>query len=654
MLNDVTTPRNVEKIREYFGEEAESIIENLEMERLLEIPGFGRKTAQEILMRSYERKTGEKFEEVLYGDAGKVYEKIIAYFQEYPVTTIAKNKFFVQFPTSNRSLIEKRLAFCDRAKSFVEGLGEERAERLIQSLRGLRNLVEPEAEKIHDRVIVVDSEELLERVANPYCDVLLIETGEDIQTAQSYNLIFYVYTKGSDRYEKIAEVSDYEIHEGDFELEIVVPESKIERFYVNRKTLATLCEISRILGGDETLEEIVTSLEEKGEEGISESQFDEIVSREEGEINRMFEVRIKDEKMALGGREILNVLEGIHKDPESAIRSYLPKSVETLYYDLTREAHRRVSEAVGFDVELFSDELAFPIEVIPEKLEEAREELVKRKTKSLHLSKKNLLSLARHWEHVRKKEGEAYETDFMVAVGRILLKHHMICPQLGEGGTSFVGGHNLFIPHYIPVDYKVGETPHDFVGNDNVVVLTGANSGGKTTLLETMLQNQILAQMGFFVPCQEFYTAPYSEIHYLTKPRAQDAGAFESSLRSLVPLALTEKKKLVLIDELEAITEPGSAAKIISSFLNLLRQNRNTVAVIVSHLGEEIMKHTDARSDGIEAQGLTDALELEVNRQPIFHRLGRSTPELIVEKLSKRSAGKEKEVYQKMLEDLRG
>jgi dsDNA-specific endonuclease/ATPase MutS2 len=143
----------------------------------------------------------------------------------------------------------------------------------------------------------------------------------------------------------------------------------------------------------------------------------------------------------------------------------------------------------------------------------------------------------------------------------------------------------------------------------------------------------------------------FEEILYLRKPKSQDAGAFESTITKLVPLALSETKKLVLIDELEAITEPGSAAKIIASFLNFLAQNKTTLCVLVTHLGKEISELTRARIDGIEASGLDEQLELIVNRQPVFGKLGKSTPELIVEKLFKRSTGTEKEVYERILHD---
>ena len=72
--------------------------------------------------------------------------------------------------------------------------------------------------------------------------------------------------------------------------------------------------------------------------------------------------------------------------------------------------------------------------------------------------------------------------------------------------------------------------------------------------------------------------------------------------------------------------------------------------VIVSHLGEDLMKILPfARVDGIEAKGLDEHLNLIVDRQPKFGVLGKSTPELIVQRLYHKKRGKEKEIFERVL-----
>jgi hypothetical protein len=74
--------------------------------------------------------------------------------------------------------------------------------------------------------------------------------------------------------------------------------------------------------------------------------------------------------------------------------------------------------------------------------------------------------------------------------------------------------------------------------------------------------------------------------------------------------------------------------------------------VLVSHLGEHL-KFEFVRVDGIEAEGLDDDLNLIVDRQPKFGVVGRSTPELIVERLYRKSKGEIRSIFKELLEAVR-
>jgi dsDNA-specific endonuclease/ATPase MutS2 len=132
----------------------------------------------------------------------------------------------------------------------------------------------------------------------------------------------------------------------------------------------------------------------------------------------------------------------------------------------------------------------------------------------------------------------------------------------------------------------------------------------------------------------------FTEIHYYAKSQGTlDAGAFEATLRDFGDLVDGADGRLVLVDELESITEPGASAKIIAGILEALDE-QSTTAVFVSHLAREIRAAatTTLAVDGIEAVGLVDG-ELQVNRSPREGHLARSTPELIVEKLAEERGG---------------
>lgn len=653
MLEDVTTPGIVKKITEYYGDKAENIVENLEIEKLMEVPGLGKKTALSILRKAYEIKTGETFQDILCNDAQSVYEDILQVLQEYPCTQNGKNRFIVYYPMVSKQVIEKRLEYSRKALAFVKGLEQQQLSQLLEKLRQLKPLATPKKKKYRDRVIATDVVEAYTALKNEYCDVLLIEDPADISALEQYPLVFYVYTGESELYEYVLDKSDMQFLFDDFSIENAIPELQTEQFIENEKTILLMYDIAEILQTDDArlteIRDALTTLKAKG--AVEEIDIDTLVYTLETVINKRFDEAMQKELIELKGNELLTIMQQIQTDPVQALKKSIPDSVVSLYNNLIAEANQEITEKLGMRAEVFSLELVYPIEADQRRVEELKDEI--RKTEALKgfKAKRDAARIGRHWDYILQKERDMHELDFKTALGRFFIEYCMNPPSFVDSGLSFTNGLNILIRNPQPVNYKIGETPHDFATPDRVAVLTGANSGGKTTLLETVLHMQILAQMGFYIPAAEFYCPICEEIIYLRKPKNQDAGAFESTIKSLVPLALSETKKLVLIDELEAITEPGSAAKIIASFLTFLGQNQNTLCVLVTHLGKEISGLTTARVDGIEATGLDENLELLVDRQPVFNKLGKSTPELIVEKLYKRSTGKEKEIYERILED---
>lgn len=197
------------------------------------------------------------------------------------------------------------------------------------------------------------------------------------------------------------------------------------------------------------------------------------------------------------------------------------------------------------------------------------------------------------------------------------------------------------------VDYHLGNT-------HRLTLLTGANSGGKTTLLESLAQIVFLARLGLPVPARTAEVPWLDEVHYVTARRSLDAGAFEAFLRSFLPVTLGDARRLVLADEVESVTELESATRILAFTLDRLAQTAS-LAVVVSHLAPHILAHVRApiRVDGIEATGLDENNRLVVDRQPRIGRLARSTPELIVQRLASTTRTAEQRLYTDLLQHLR-
>jgi hypothetical protein len=201
-----------------------------------------------------------------------------------------------------------------------------------------------------------------------------------------------------------------------------------------------------------------------------------------------------------------------------------------------------------------------------------------------------------------------------------------------------------------PITYAIGEhTPAedgtaidssadtdldpDVPSGDRVAVLTGANSGGKTTLLETLCQVVLLGAMGLPVPAEEARLGRFDAVVFHRRHASFNAGVLESTLRTVVPPLTESERTLMLVDEFEAITEPGSAANLLHGLVGLSVET-GALGVFVTHLAEDLEPLPDAaRTDGVFAQGLDEDLALDVDYQPRFGTVGRSTPEFIVSRL---------------------
>ncbi|GAB6877753.1 hypothetical protein JCM17823_00270 [Halorubrum gandharaense] len=233
---------------------------------------------------------------------------------------------------------------------------------------------------------------------------------------------------------------------------------------------------------------------------------------------------------------------------------------------------------------------------------------------------------------------------FYLSLGRFAAEHDLVRPALVDDGVAVRNARNLFLDGEVqPVSYGVGShglgggpgvaAANEPPSGDRVSVLTGANSGGKTTLLETLCAVTLLASMGLPVPAEEAEVGSFDRIVFHRRHASFNAGVLESTLKSVVPPLVAEGRTLMLVDEFEAITEPGRAADLLNGLVDLT-VDREALGVYVTHLADDLSPLPDAaRIDGIFAEGLTNDLELRVDYQPRFGTVGKSTPEFIVSRL---------------------
>jgi hypothetical protein len=494
-------------------------------------------------------------------------------------------------------------------------------------------------------------------------EVFLLESPRDLEFLKDYALIRYIPSSKSELLH-VVESLPRAIILHSTEEEEMLPEAVLPFFIENRGSIKACYEALEMLEGEggealmelrdavRTIEALCEPEESCGRFAYAFKNLRHVAEKCAEEANKDLVKRVEEGKYSLAGRDVLKILSTLR---EGDVYGSLPPEITGVIADVSREWEEECARRLRLEDEglafsgLFSRDDLYPLRIDEKALSSLdsflEEEAVKAEFRE---NQKSAACLKTRAKVIRDCIARVLELDFLLALGEFTVKYGGRQAGIIKGlGTAFKRGKHLLLckgeidgeTKAQPVDYVLGESSLDFKGakGERVAVLTGANSGGKTTLLETIAQVQIMAQSGLPVIAEEATVSLLDEVYYYGRRRSDtSAGAFEALLRSLAGIHRRKGRRLVLADEIEAITEPGAAAKILAALLEVFGNEKNCIAGVVTHLGEDLRGLSSAiRVDGIEASGLDEDLNLIVDRNPVLNKIARSTPELIVERLSK-------------------
>ncbi|NYB51645.1 MAG: endonuclease MutS2 [Methanobacteriaceae archaeon] len=614
------------KIISHFGSQDEFLqaASNYEVYRLASMEGISQRRAVEIINAVL----GNPKQEFLKTErAVQIYEEIIQCIIQYASTEYARNRILLLSPGKNPGEIDENLKMVMEAKEKVTSLPLDELRTLLRNVDFTKSS-KPKYDT--SKAILVESKEdytrLVDSNLNQYAQILSIN---EVRSLDEFELVVYVYREGL---LELDDTSNLTMVSGEAEDLEIIPEIVLSYYQDNHELLENILKIRNILGYESVLGDVLELLNSLKSSKVDEKSFDDAVNHAKEKADKKLKEAIK--KVDLSGEEVLDLL---NKD--------MPPKIQEIFDRTLKETMEEIKDKTGVSFDPFIRK--YPLEIDWQELERVKKnEIGKKQVKSFEERVKVASKLEKLKRDVENEIHEIMEFDYHFTLGCFAYYYDLHPPVLGDGFNFKEGLHlNLALedPERVQrIDYSL-ESP------DNVVLLTGANSGGKTTLLETLAQICIMSQMGLPVCAREAQVKLVDEIYFFSKKRSLDAGAFESFLSTFMPIVVREEEKLILLDELEAITELEAAVKIISSFINFI-QDSKSFAIIVTHMAREILKNTDVRVDGIEAKGLDEDYNLIVDRTPRMNYFARSTPELILRMVYARSEGKLREVYGKMLE----
>ncbi|MFC4247098.1 helix-hairpin-helix domain-containing protein [Natribaculum luteum] len=589
--------------------------------------------------------------------AREIYRTLLSSLQDRTVTSYAAQRLETIYPSCRRSRIEEVQAFAR------EAVTRDPDPEVLEALADVRPLDDAGDVRVRDRCLATtDAERYSEaREAIPELSVEVVEDARDLaELARGYATVIAL----DESFAGVDVEGDVQVRPDALEDPAeVVPERALAFFARNRDTLRAAIAVHRRAGleSDCDLDALEDGLERLAADGtvagddeldrltVAVDDLDAAASAAESVANDRLREAIREQDVTIEGSDLLSLVER-----GAGVDSLLSRELADEYAAAVESAREHLVDALDLDAgeaeiarRAFGDEPTFPVERDENAISRLREELTAAKERRAARLKRELAGdLAAQREGATRLVRDALELDVEYAIARFARDFECTMPTFvdadAEVGFAIDGGRSPLLDEPLeaidPVDYAVS----------GVALLSGVNSGGKTSTLDLVASVVVLAHMGLPVPAADVRLRRFDDLHYHAKSQGTlDAGAFESTVREFADLADGGDGSLVLVDELESITEPGASAKIIAGILEALEE-KSATAVFVSHLAGEIreMADFDVTVDGIEAVGLVDG-ELEVNRSPVKDHLARSTPELIVEKLARK---RDSRFYGKLLE----
>jgi dsDNA-specific endonuclease/ATPase MutS2 len=608
---------------------------------LAEAPDISAGRAAAIARAAVRHEHGADGEFLATDRARDIHEDVLGLLKERTVTDHAARRMETFVPTGAQSRIAEVRALVDRAT------GREPDPETLDALTDVTPLADPPSTRVRDRCLATtDAERYAEAEATiPELSVEVVDDARDLaELARSYATV----TVLDESFAGVDVTGDVRVRPDALEHPAeVVPERLLAFFASNRDSLLAAARVHDTAGMDppcdlDALRDALSRLDDDGTP-VGDEELDRLttavddldaaVGTAESVANDHLRTAIRERDVTIEGTDFLSLVE-----QGARVDALLSRELADEFDRAVAKARDRLIDGLDLADEAdlaertFGGDPTFPLERDEEAVSRLRTELTAARDRRAARLKTELADDLRTLrDPADRLVRAALERDVELAVSRFADDFDCTLPEIGDDvtGIAVEGGRSplLDVPfaRVDPVDYAVS----------GVTLLSGVNSGGKTSTLDLLALVTILAHMGLPTPAATARVERVSELHYYAKSQGTlDAGAFEATLRDFADLVTGTDSRLILVDELESITEPGASAKIIAGILESL-DGGDVTAVFVSHLAGEIRDAAgvDVAVDGIEAVGLVDG-ELRVNRSPVTDHLARSTPELIVEKLA--------------------
>ena len=187
--------------------------------------------------------------------------------------------------------------------------------------------------------------------------------------------------------------------------------------------------------------------------------------------------------------------------------------------------------------------------------------------------KKNIIALGR--------------LDLLIAKGKIAIKYGAVKPVVKkEINISFHEINNPKVMNYLEKDNKK-YIPISIDLDQGVTVITGANMGGKSVTIKTIVLNLLLAQMGFYVFAEKASFSMMDFIYLVSDDMQSISRGLSSFGAEIIKLNeavddIKESNGFIGLDEFARVTNPREGFILLKALCKFLK-NYNTISLISTH-----------------------------------------------------------------------
>jgi len=188
--------------------------------------------------------------------------------------------------------------------------------------------------------------------------------------------------------------------------------------------------------------------------------------------------------------------------------------------------------------------------------------------------------------------------DFKVAKAKLAKKYNFLPITLNENENKIINAYNPILAihgkNVVPIDL--------LFENKNILIITGANTGGKTVALKTLGIISLMAKCGFPVPVSEKSKIKFFEKIFIDIGDEQDISSDLSTFSAHITninsfLEHCDNNTLIIIDELGTGTDPKDGAAIGRALIEYILK-KDSFAAITSHI--EDLKYLNYVYDKVE------------------------------------------------------